>query len=213
MFIGLGDFASQTFNAVGYRAEDRSSTPRKSRGSRTRSDRKRGTSVNVPSQRNAPSSGGGDAVTAASFTNEYGERVVAFGRILPMLEPWHDPGYVKRAWCRFELFTSIKSQPVRDRHHPLAQGVTADRIDADGTDEALPHAQSENAEASEQADLDAIRALILSYPGGFASLDSTIKTHLRRWFEARGGVKVAPLRSGINPSMNGTVCLSSVTQL
>ena len=26
---------------------------------------------------------------------------------LPMLEPWDDPGYVKRAWCLFELYTAI----------------------------------------------------------------------------------------------------------
>ena len=25
-----------------------------------------------------------------------------------MLEPWNDPGYVKRAWCLFELYTSIQ---------------------------------------------------------------------------------------------------------
>ena len=31
----------------------------------------------------------------------------SISRILPMLEPWYDPGYVKRAWCRFELYTAI----------------------------------------------------------------------------------------------------------
>ena len=34
-------------------------------------------------------------------------RVVGIGRILPMLEPWDNPGYVKRAWCLFELFTAV----------------------------------------------------------------------------------------------------------
>ena len=42
---------------------------------------------------------------------EFADRVLAIGRILPMLEPWDDPGYVKRAWCLFELYTAIQ---VRD---------------------------------------------------------------------------------------------------
>ena len=52
--------------------------------------------------------GGGDAATPEDLAKEFGDRVVALGRILPMLEPWHDPGYVKRAWCLFELYTSIQ---------------------------------------------------------------------------------------------------------
>ena len=36
--------------------------------------------------------------------------MVTFGRILPMLEPWDDPGHVERAWCLFELFTSIRDR-------------------------------------------------------------------------------------------------------
>ena len=53
---------------------------------------------------------------------EFGDRVVAIGRILPMLEPWDDPGYVKRAWCLFELYTAIRQAPPRrrGRHHPVA---------------------------------------------------------------------------------------------
>ena len=52
--------------------------------------------------------GGGEAATPDDLAKEFGDRVVALGRILPMLEPWHDPGYVKRAWCLFELYTAIQ---------------------------------------------------------------------------------------------------------
>ena len=47
---------------------------------------------------------GGPGVLQKAF----GDRVLAIGRILPMLEPWDDPGYVKRAWCMFELYTAIQ---------------------------------------------------------------------------------------------------------
>ena len=40
----------------------------------------------------------GNAVAPEDLAKEFGERVVAIGHILPMLEPWDDPGYVKRAW-------------------------------------------------------------------------------------------------------------------
>ena len=48
-------------------------------------------------------------------------------------------------------------------------------------------------QASVQADLDAIRAIVESYSGGYETLDGMVKKHLRRWFQSQGGVKVADL--------------------
>ena len=130
---------------------------------------------------------------------EFADRVVAIGRILPMLEPWDDPGYVKRAWCLFELYTAIqrRSEVEIDIILSPKQAIAfRSRIDQDGSDaraidEALAHVQSENAEATFQADLDAIRALILQYSGGFGTLDDTVRAYLQRWFVSLGGVRVA----------------------
>ena len=142
--------------------------------------------------------GGGEAATPDALAKEFGDRVKAIGLILPMLEPWHDPGYVKRAWCLFELYTSIQhrtdveidiilspdeSQSFRDR-------INRDGTDAPAVDEALAHVKSENAEASVQADLDAIRELIQTHSGGFGTLNNTVKQFLQRWFVAQGGVRV-----------------------
>ena len=105
-----------------------------------------------------------------------------------------------RRWCVFELWNAIKL----GRDHCDIQIILApedkkafrDRINADGSDaraidEALANVQSEEAEAFSQDDLDRIHTFILSLPGGFATLDSTIKHHLRRWFVSQGGVQVA----------------------
>ena len=139
----------------------------------------------------------------------FGKRVVAIGRVLPMLEPWDDPGYVKRAWCLFELYTAIQRRDevtIDVILSPKQARSFRDRINADGTDaravdEALAHVKSENAEASVQADLDAIRALIKNYSGGFGTLNDTVKTYLRRWFVSQGGVQVAarPGRAATDP--------------
>ena len=91
--------------------------------------------------------------------------------------------------CRAEPFKVLAAAPrprkrvgsgLRSQIGPLA---------------ALAHVKSENAEASERADLDAIRALIKSYSGEFGTLNDTVKTHLRRWFVSQGGVQVAARHS------------------
>ena len=48
---------------------------------------------------------GAEVATPEQLAKEFGDRVTSLGRILPMLEPWNDPGYVSRAWCLFELYT------------------------------------------------------------------------------------------------------------
>ena len=99
----------------------------------------------------------------------------------------------------FELWNAIKL----GRDHCDIQIILApedkkafhDRINADGSDaraidEALANVKSEEAEAFSQDDLCRIHTFIRSLPGGFATLDSTIKHHLRRWFVSQGGVAV-----------------------
>ena len=70
-----------------------------------------------------------------------------------------------------------------------------DRINKDGSDAraidgALENVKSEEAEASVQADLEAIRALIGNTSGSFGTINATVKQYLRRWFVSQGGVKV-----------------------
>ena len=43
-------------------------------------------------------------MTPDELSAEFGTRVSAIGYLLPMLEPWRDPQYLKRAWCLFELY-------------------------------------------------------------------------------------------------------------
>ena len=61
------------------------------------------------------------------------------------------------------ILSPKQAQSFRDR-------INADGTDAHAIDEALAHVHSENAEASVQADLEAIRALIQQDSGGFGIL-------------------------------------------
>jgi len=137
------------------------------------------------------------AASPEALAKEFGERVVAIGRILPMLEPWHDPGYVKRAWCLFELFTAIGERSIEidiilspRQAESFRKRINEDGSDAQAVDDALANVRSEDATATIKADLESIQALIQRLPGGFHKLDATVKQYLRRWFVSQGGVKV-----------------------
>ena len=146
---------------------------------------------------------GGEAATP-DLAKEFGDRVVALGRILPMLEPWDDPGYVKRAWCLFELYTAIRlprDVEVDIILSPLQAKAFHDAVVAGGytvIDGALEQIRAEDAGASEPADLEAIRELIRGYPGGFETLNETVKQRLGQWFEAQGGIKAARPKWGFD---------------
>jgi hypothetical protein len=73
---------------------------------------------------------------------------------------------------------------------PTASHRTSLRTDI-CIDKALNGVHSAKATASRPSDLDAIRALIKSKPGGFEVLDSTVKRHLEHWFEGKGAVRSA----------------------
>ena len=70
-----------------------------------------------------------------------------------------------------------------------------DGSDARAIDSALENVKSEEAEASVQADLEAIHALIEKTSGGYSTINATVKQYLRRWFVSHGGVKVAARRT------------------
>ena len=147
----------------------------------------------------------------------FGDRVVAIGRILPMLEPWSDPGYVKRAWCLFEMYTAIQFRNEvevdivlsPDAKAAFLATINAAGTDAEAIDGALAHVKSEEATASVAADLEAIRALVLALPGGFQTLNATVKQHMRQWFVGLGGVKVAHTCGGQHRSAVSSRLMSS----
>jgi hypothetical protein len=155
-------------------------------------------------------------MTPDELSAEFGARVSAIGHLLPMLEPWRDPQNLKRAWCLFELFTAIGEGGKVAIDVVLTEEEDESFLNAMSTegyaciDAALASIRSENATATVEADLKAIRELIKSKPGGFETLDTTVRNHLHEWFEDRGAVKSARRldRSGRKNS-TGTVMSAS----
>jgi len=99
----------------------------------------------------------------------------------------------KRSDVDIDIILSPKqAQSFRDR-------ITVDGNDARAIDDALSGIKSENATASVQVDLEAIRALIRKYSGGVGTLNDTGKQYLPRWFVSQGGVKVVARTRQNNP--------------
>eukprot|EP00040_Diaphanoeca_grandis_P027124 m.153705 g.153705 ORF g.153705 m.153705 type:complete len:2258 (+) comp30843_c0_seq3:182-6955(+) len=144
-----------------------------------------------------------DVLSPDQLSAEFGDRVMSIGRVLPMLEQWDDPGYVKRAWCLFELYTAIrmKSIQVDIILTPSQRKACAQAIRNQGfkvIDNALNKVKSENAIATEPADLKAIRELILRYQGGFVALNDAVRVRLRTWFQTIAGIRFAKSLHGSN---------------
>lgn len=73
---------------------------------------------------------------------------------------------------------------TNEQHKSFAKAMATEGYSC--IDDAVKHIHSENASASREDDLHAIRALIQSRPGGFATLNTTVSRHLHRWFESHG---------------------------
>jgi len=135
------------------------------------------------------------ALSPEALAGEFGPRVVAIGRLLPMLDPWRTPAYVTRAWCLFELYTAIqKKVPIsiiltEQQESSFLQAMATEGYGA--MDDALRAIRSELATASFPEDLQAIHGYVKSVPGGFEQLDHKIKHHLQEWCASHGAVRSA----------------------
>ena len=127
-----------------------------------------------------------------ALQREFGERVVAIGLLLPMLDPWLDPEMLSRAWCLFEINIAIRNRESVEIDIILSASERQsflNAINAEGysvVDGAFAHIQSAKATATVAADLDAIRALIQSTPGGFETVDDTVHLYPALGCPARG---------------------------
>ena len=112
---------------------------------------------------------------------EFGPRVEAIGRILPMLHPWDDPVYTNRAWCLFELYTAIQNRTsvevdiiiTLSQREAFQAAISAggySKIDA-----ALAGIKAEDATATMAEDLEAIKLLVQQMPGGFPTLNQAVQ--------------------------------------
>ena len=60
-------------------------------------------------------------VDTATLEHAFGDNIRSIGSTLIVSSPWHDPCFLNRAWCLFELLTSINVNVPLQIYVPLTQ--------------------------------------------------------------------------------------------
>ena len=145
----------------------------------------------------------------ADPVGEWCPRVERIGHQLTMLYPWNEPVYTTRGWCVFELWYAIqlgKKVSLSIILTPSCRAAFNLAINQEGygvVDRALQNIHAESAEAYSADDLTKIKTKVMSLAGGWNSLNETIRSHLGRWFQAHGGVRVAAADRGWRTGSSG----------
>lgn len=135
----------------------------------------------------------GKDVPFEEFQKTFADRVDKIGHILALMTPCHEPVYLKRVWCVFEIFTAIVGGKGLDILMPPSQRAslrTAMLAEADPNtspeDEiynALINVDIERADASVPADKERIVDIIRnSNQFGIEELNLKVKSYLKTWF-------------------------------
>jgi len=126
-----------------------------------------------------------DDSTFAQFKKTFEDRVINVGEVICMMSPWHDPTYLSRVWCIFELYTAHKEKckvsivmPNREKEKMAKALAEQDGI------ETLFHTLSstdiEQAQASVEMDKVRILEMVRNGPG-YEKLNNFVNEMLRRW--------------------------------
>ena len=123
------------------------------------------------------------------FSSTFRNSIKSIGQVLLVLAPWDDPMPVKRAWCLFEIATSINSEEVKFMANlpfsEIRNLIPAMEKSRDCLIQALSDIQAENAEAASQEDKQLIFEVIQKTDGGFEHVNEQVKKILREWYISR----------------------------
>eukprot|EP00051_Salpingoeca_urceolata_P024106 m.420525 g.420525 ORF g.420525 m.420525 type:complete len:797 (-) comp20189_c0_seq14:457-2847(-) len=118
------------------------------------------------------------------WTTTFRDSISAIGSVVAVLHPWHKPIPVERAWCLFELHTTLSSGTPLTLLLPPGEGqalVDAVRDDYESLVRAMADVSVSHAQASRESDRDMILRAIDETEMGRAGMDEQIKKQLREW--------------------------------
>ncbi|CAE7279808.1 Nphp3 [Symbiodinium natans] len=128
----------------------------------------------------------GDVVPFEDFEQAFGQRVSGIGHIIAMMAPWHEPLYISRIWCDFEMFTAkhvAESQVTIVMPPREAEDLRQELVNGQGVKavwNVLSRLDVEKAQASVSRDRELILQLIHDGPGAH-KLNTVIAEHLKDW--------------------------------
>jgi tetratricopeptide (TPR) repeat protein len=115
-----------------------------------------------------------------SFT----EAVREIGHTALVLTPWSAPVPLRRAWCLWEIYSTLSTEAELSVTMSNSENVAFHRAlleDVDAVVTALCTIDAETAEAGSPSDLEMIFAAVRSLDGGFQTLNATVMEKMRSW--------------------------------
>ncbi|XRB19427.1 coatomer subunit epsilon [Pseudoscourfieldia marina] len=112
--------------------------------------------------------------------------VASIGHTVLILMPWDDPIPLTRAWCIWEILSTIDDGTAKLEIclPALEQKAFADFLVEEGSDEVIVKMVGldvQRAEAWKREDRDAILNAVKVYPGGASEVNKRIKDQMRSW--------------------------------
>jgi Flp pilus assembly protein TadD len=114
------------------------------------------------------------------------ESIRSIGSVLLVMTPWDRPIPLTRAWCLFEIYSTIDVDARMHVSIPASQRrefQTAMAEDLEKLTKVMVELDAEKAIASNPNDREQIFAVIRTQiAGGFTTLNNTVKDKLREWY-------------------------------
>ena len=121
----------------------------------------------------------GKRAPKVNFFDEFGQRVAGIGHMLAMMTPWHNPGYLDRIWCVFELYSAHCNSKCQST-------ISMPPKENESLEKELFGEEGRGVDALYEASLDSDRTAILkivkSRPG-YEALNHAVNDLLRSWVE------------------------------
>ncbi|KAJ3241344.1 Kinesin light chain 3 [Chytriomyces hyalinus] len=120
------------------------------------------------------------------WENTFMSAIKKMGQVVMVLIPWSEPVPLTRAWCIFEIYSTVKTGSVFDVAMPSSDQagfIGALRHNPRAFYDVISRFQSRNAEATNPVDKDRIFQVIAETVG-FNTLDSMVLDVFREWAES-----------------------------
>lgn len=116
--------------------------------------------------------------------NEFIKNVKATGNMMMVMQPWDNPGALKRAWCVFEAYACVHAN---SRFEVAMTQKENDRFletiikDGGAFNKMLTQINSSKSQAGKASDLQLIGKAIKTLAGGYSGLDRVIFAEMEKW--------------------------------
>merc|ERR1719329_290276 len=157
----------------------------------------------------------GDIVPFSEFEATFRNRVHGIGNVICMMAPWHDPHYLKRVWCIFEVYTAHKGQlkceiamPPKETEN-LVHSICCGGLDLIWG--AIKGVMVEKAEASVEDDRQNILALI-EQTSSHRLLNMEVCALFRTWFSDMGDTLIEEIIEGFRAKPEMSKCFGHLSR-